>query len=89
MSEKSLGNLERNKTFLELHENENTTKPLDILKAVLRGNLKALSTYGKKWIKGDWKNSSEAKNTGFSSRGPRFKSQHPQGSSQLSVNSRN
>lgn len=48
MSQKSLGNLERNKTFLELHENENTTKPLDTLTSFLQEKFIALSAYIKK-----------------------------------------
>ena len=34
---------------------------------------------------GGWRNCSVIKNTGYSSRGPRFNSQYPHGSSQLSV----
>jgi hypothetical protein len=34
---------------------------------------------------GGWRDGSEVKNTDYSSRGPGFNSQHPHGSSQLSV----
>jgi hypothetical protein len=33
----------------------------------------------------DWRDGSLVKGTGYSSKGPRFNSQHPQGSSQLSI----